>query len=345
MRRIVTRRLWRWLRPLVGVAILAVLGWRLGTGVFVAGLRVVTLWPVVAALGIGLFTTACSAGRWCLVARRLGLPLNLKTALGDYYRSLLLNAVLPAGVLGDVHRAVRHGQRSGDVGRGVRAVFLERFAGQVVLAVVGAGVLLARPSPFHVALPAHGAVIASVAVLAAVLAFAGWHRWGPAAGRRVVLAAMADGRLGLLSRGTWAPVAVLSAATVVGHVALFVVAARATGIAAPLGQLVPLVVPALVVMGLPVNIGGWGPREGFAAFAFGAAGLGATQGVTAAVVYGVLSLLASLPGVLVLILRRQGAPVSRTARYPAKDSTSPASTAAPLLAEARDGRPITPDPV
>ncbi|MGH2891735.1 MAG: hypothetical protein ACRDPM_00510, partial [Solirubrobacteraceae bacterium] len=46
----------------------------------------------------------------------------------------------------------------------------------------------------------------------------------------------------------------------------------------------------------------WGPREGVTAWAFGAAGLGAQRGVAAAVVYGVLVLVASLPGAVVLVV-------------------------------------------
>jgi glycosyltransferase 2 family protein len=61
-------------------------------------------------------------------------------------------------------------------------------------------------------------------------------------------------------------------------------------------------------MGLPLNIGGWGPREAVSTAAFGAVGFGATQGLSTAVVYGVLSLVACLPGVGVLLLRR---PISR----------------------------------
>lgn len=51
-------------------------------------------------------------------------------------------------------------------------------------------------------------------------------------------------------------------------------------------------------MGIPTNIGGWGPREGVAA---SAAGLGADQGVATAVVYGVMVLVVSLPGAAVLV--------------------------------------------
>ena len=46
----------------------------------------------------------------------------------------------------------------------------------------------------------------------------------------------------------------------------------------------------LLAAGLPLNVAGWGPREGMAAWAFGAAGLGAAQGVATAVAYGALVL-------------------------------------------------------
>ena len=65
---------------------------------------------------------------------------------------------------------------------------------------------------------------------------------------------------------------------------------------------------ALLAMSLPLNIAGWGPREGVAAWAFGAAGLTAAQGVATAVTYGVLVLAASLPGAAVLVVRSVGRP-------------------------------------
>jgi hypothetical protein len=59
---------------------------------------------------------------------------------------------------------------------------------------------------------------------------------------------------------------------------------------------------ALLVMGAMVlpSVGGWGPREGGAAWLFGAAGLGAQRGVATAVVYGVMVFVATLPGAAVL---------------------------------------------
>ena len=73
---------------------------------------------------------------------------------------------------------------------------------------------------------------------------------------------------------------------------------------------------ALLAMSLPLNVGGWGPREGVAAWAFGAAGIGAGRGLTVAVVYGVLSLAASLPGAVVLVARWYAATRDRRATGP-----------------------------
>jgi len=62
----------------------------------------------------------------------------------------------------------------------------------------------------------------------------------------------------------------------------------------------PLALVVMLAAAIPLNVAGWGPREGAAAWVFAGAGLGATQGATVAVVYGVLALVATLPGGLLL---------------------------------------------
>ncbi|WTX86577.1 flippase-like domain-containing protein [Streptomyces sp. NBC_00637] len=286
-----------------GVVILSVLLWRLGTGVFMDGLRRIDVPTLLVGLGIGAVTTVFSAWRWALVARGLRIRLPLGPAVADYYRALFLNAALPGGVLGDVHRAVRHGQSAGDVGRGVRAVVLERTAGQLVLAVAGVTVLLTLPSPVmqdvrHIA-PL--VLLAGVGALAVVLAVR-MNSSAPRRGGRL-RAGLAEAREGLLSRRNGPGVAVSSAVVLAGHLGMFVVAARVAGSDASVLELLPIAVLALLAMGLPLNVGGWGPREGVTAWAFGAAGLGASTGLAVAVVYGVLSFVAALPGAVVLVAR------------------------------------------
>lgn len=340
---------------LAGVVILGFLLWRLGTGVLVDGLRRIDTVTVLAALGIGVVTTVFSAWRWQLVACGLRIRLPLGPAVADYYRALFLNAALPGGILGDVHRAVRHGQSAGDLRRGVQTVVLERVAGQIALTVFAAAVLPTLPSPVRAEARdlAPLVVLALAGALAVVLAV----RMNRAPTRRTagLRTALGEARQGLLSRRGGPGIALSSAVVLAGHLVMFVVAARVAGSAAPVAVLVPLAVLALVAMGLPLNVGGFGPREGVTAWAFAAAGLGAGTGVAVAVVYGVLSFVASLPGAVVLVVRwygglraagrqRSGAGVSN-AKYGSKDSARLASSSFPFSAEPREGRPMTPDSV
>jgi uncharacterized membrane protein YbhN (UPF0104 family) len=309
---------WTWVRVLGGAGILTFLLWRLGTGPFLDGLRLIDGWALTAALGIGALTTWCCAWRWSLVAGGLGIRLPVRTALAHYYRSIFLNATLPGGVLGDVHRAVRHGRDVGDVGRSIRAVVWERTAGQVVQVAIALVVLSVLPSPVRSYLPVTiGLVVAGglgTVLLARVLPRSGPSRWA-----RALRTAAADVRDGLLARRTWLGIVVASAVVVVGHLATFLVAARTAGSTAPLAQLTPLTLLALLAMGLPANVGGFGPREGVAAWAFAAAGLTAARGVTTAVVYGALVLVSSLPGAGVLLVRWIGAVTAARPAAAARD--------------------------
>ena len=266
-------------RVLVSAAVLAVLVWRLGTGPFLDGIRTVDGPALAAASGLAVLTTACCAWRWKIVAGGLGVGLTLRAAVAAYYRSLFINVTVPGGVVGDVHRGISHGRELRDVGRALRGVAWERLAGQAVQAVLTVAVLLALPSPVRSSMPL--VAIGVVAVLAGA-----------------VLVARTRVRLPWRA---WLGVALASALVVCGHAATFVIAARTAGATAALPDLVPLALLVMLAMVLP-SAGGWGPREGAAAWVFGAAGLGAQQGVATAVVYGVMVFAGSLPGAAVLMV-------------------------------------------
>jgi uncharacterized membrane protein YbhN (UPF0104 family) len=295
----------RWVSPAAAAVTLAVLVWRLGTGPFLDGLRAVDGGPLAAAFGLAVLTTVCCAWRWRIVARGLGLELSLGAAVAAYYRSLFLNVSLPGGVVGDVHRGIRHGRDALDVGRGLRAVAWERSAGQVVQVVLTVAVLLVAPSPVRGSMPivvlALLAAAAGVALAAAGRPASGWSRIRRAAAR--------DLREGLLAQRAWPAIGLASALVVAGHALTFLLAARSAGVTAPASRVLPLALLVLLAGALP-NVGGWGPREGMTAWAFGAAGLGASLGVATAVVYGVMVFVATLPGAVVLMVlaRRGGVP-------------------------------------
>jgi uncharacterized membrane protein YbhN (UPF0104 family) len=276
------------LRALMPAAVLAVVVLRVGLEPFLRGLGAVSPGAVLAALAITAVTTVCSAWRWRLVARALGDRIPLGRAVAWYYRSQLLNSVLPFGVAGDVHRGLAQGGRSHRRPRAVRTVAWERLAGQVV-SIAAATILvvwLGPPALRPVALLALAVVAAGLLVAAVV---------GLVAPRRVGRVLVADLRA-LAGAGT-GRIAVASALATAGHAAVFVVAARSVMPPAPLSDLVPLALVVLLAASVPLNLAGWGPREGAAAWAFGVAGLGAATGVEVAATYGVLALAATLPGI------------------------------------------------
>jgi uncharacterized membrane protein YbhN (UPF0104 family) len=292
----------RWLRPLTGAALLGVLLWQVGASPVLDALGRVDGWTLAAATGITAATTLCCAWRWSLVARALGIAVPLRASVVECYRSQFLNVTMPGGVLGDVNRGIRHGRGSGDIGRGLRSVVWERLAGQVVLVLLALTAWLAVPSPARAALPLPTVAVAGMFVGVALVALRG--RRGLRGRRRVAGAlrvVVEDARSGLLGRRTVLGVVGTSGLAVAGNLALFVVAARTAHTTAPATQLVPLGLLVLLAMGLPLGLAGWGPREGAAAWAFGASGLGVEQGVAVAVVYGVMVLVASLPGAALMV--------------------------------------------
>ncbi|HEY3016710.1 MAG TPA: lysylphosphatidylglycerol synthase transmembrane domain-containing protein, partial [Nocardioides sp.] len=282
----ISRSIWTWTRLAGGAAILAVLVWQVGAGPLVDGLRLTTGWALAAAVAITSLTTLCCAWRWRLVAGGFGVEMPLRTAVAAYYRSQFLNATLPGGVVGDVHRAVRHGREVGDLGRSLRAVAWERASGLAVQMVLTVGVLFLLPWPAGsrhlVAWPV--AVVVGVALVAVPLRLN--PRRLPA---RIAHAVTTDLRNAVLAPRAWPGIVLASAIAVLGHAVVFLVAVRATGTDVSLGRLLPLTLVVLMASAVPTNIAGWGPREGAAAWAFGSVGLSAAEGVTVAVVYGVLA--------------------------------------------------------
>lgn len=287
----------RWLKPLTAAGVLALVLWRAGPSVVVDALSRIDGGSLAAVSGIALLTTACTSWRWVLVSRGLGLRLTLREAVPASYGSQFLNVSLPTGIAGDVHRGVVQGLRTGDVNRALRSVVWDRATGQTVQLCLAAVALFALPSAVRAPLAGLGAVLgaAALAVLTALLVVRRVRGRSPVAIHGVA----ADLRR-VLARRAWVGVVGASVVAVAGHVTTFLIAARVAGVDTALANLVPLAFIVLLAMAVPVSLAGWGPREGAAAWAFGAAGLGSLHGVTTAVVYGGMVLVASLPGAVVL---------------------------------------------
>lgn len=292
----------RWLVTglVIGLVVQAVDGpalWRELSGI--------ALWVLVPALLLSVLQVVTSAWRWRYTARRLGVPLRLGLAVQEYYLATFLNQVLPGGVLGDVHRAWRHGTSAGERLAAAHAVAIERLSGQVaLLLVVLASVIgLVQAGRLHVGAPGGGwwPVVAI-----AILGLAVWLAARLGAGDYLVRLRR-DLHRALLS-GATLPVQMASSLLVLAsYLGVFLLLAAGAGYLAGLAPslvLVGLCSVLLLSMVIPLTVAGWGVREGTAAVLWPLAGLPAEQGVALSVGYGALVLISSLPGAAMIFMGR-----------------------------------------
>jgi uncharacterized membrane protein YbhN (UPF0104 family) len=285
------RDLWPSVRLVGGVMVLALLVWRFGTGPFADAWRVTTWTSAAAALVLTALATAANAWRWRVVAAALGVPLTTTESTTAYYRSQFLNSVLPGGILGDAHRGTRHGRRAGDLGAGLRATAWDRVAGQLVQAGLVVVALAVLPTPLQRYSPV------ALVTVAAVVGVGWWL------GRRQGLLEFIGHDLRVLLRPAVSGRLVLaSCLSTAAYVGIFAVSLQAVGAAVTATLVVPLALVVLVGSAIPLNVAGWGPREGVTAAVFGLAGLSSADGLTVSIVFGVLSAVATAPGLLVLLV-------------------------------------------
>lgn len=285
-------------QALVTIGLLALL-WQVADGAdALAVLLTVNPGWLVAALAALTLHTVLAAERWRLTAGALGLDLGRGHALREYYLAQLINSTVPGGVVGDAGRAVRSREQAG-LTVAAQAVVVERFAGQVaLLATMAIAVTVTTLTPGGLEWPmwmlglAAAVILVSLAVVAVLLA----ARWLPGrVGPRMAELSRTAG-VALVGRRFWLPQLALSAGTTACILLAFWASTAAVGLGLSFGAIVALVPLILLTMLVPITISGWGLREGAAAALLPLAGATASASFAASVVFGLIGLVAVLPG-------------------------------------------------
>lgn len=277
-----------WLTVLQVVLVVALLGWLVhlfGTQAVTAAGAVLTPWSLCVALVLGIVGGIVQGLRWKVVAGGLGDHIGSRHAIARCLEAAFLNAVLPGGLAGDAVRAVRRRRAGTRWAVGIGSVVGERLCGT--------------------------AVVVTAAVLAAV-AFGRLDLAGVLAAALVVILGVAGWSMRRLPPGRIAACVLWSVVGWLCYLGLFVLAvgglARAEATPQPTlgtgtGLETALALGSITLggMSVPLNVGGWGPREGAAVFAYDLAGLGGAAGFTTSVAYGLLALVSVTPGLLVLL--------------------------------------------
>ena len=256
---------------------------------------------IIASLLVLTLQTLLSALRWKITAKDLGINLSLKTAISEYYLAQLVNQALPGGIIGDAGRALRSRNAAGLLSSS-QAVVFERLFGQVglfIVLVTAFSVSLIIPGgfdlPYWILLTIAGL---AVSLLFLVLSISVITRGSSSAlARGIKSFGLAAKKVLLTPSRLWSHT-VLSVSTAICNVAGFVFAAWAVGSSLSFSIALVAVPIILLAMLLPITVSGWGLREGVAVALFPIVGLAAVEGLAASVAFGLVCLVAALPGLL-----------------------------------------------
>ncbi len=283
-------RRWRAVLALVATATMLALALRAVDTARLAVLGTELRWGwVAAAAALVPVQVLLAATRWRRVSNRLGQALSRRLAVEEYALSTLLNGLLPAGVGGDALRIWR--RRRGGFVTALQAAVVERWTGQLCLAVVAVLSAAAWPALAPQAPRSAGLLPALIVVLAVLATLPLLPRALPGLG---ALARAAH--QGALS--DWPALAGLSLSLLASFVVGFLAAGLSLG--HPPGVELLLAIPVLLVaMAVPLGVGGWGPRELTAVTVLPLFGWTRTDAFALSALYGLACLVGAIPGAIV----------------------------------------------
>ncbi len=290
----------------VSVALIVIL-WR--TVDVPASLAVITelkAHTLVAAVLMVAATTVITGARWWLVLRQMNRHVPARLAVGLMFVGNFFSQILPSSVGGDAFRVWYARQAGVPYRPAIGSVLLERASGLVGLAlIVTVGVLYLGP---RIEMP--GLRIGLLAGLPFIvwglgmMCIADRMRW---LNRFKLLGIFkdiaADTRRVVLSRQMVWLVAVSVAGHLIAAAMVFMVAAD-LGVALSLPDALALVPPVLLITMFAISIAGWGVREGGMVVMLSYADVTAEVALAISVLFGVLLIVAALPGLVFWLTSR-----------------------------------------
>lgn len=263
-------------------------------------------WIILALLVVQL-QIVLSAVRWQLTAVRLGQSLSVPTAIGEYYLASALNMSLPGGVTGDAARAVR-ARHGATLGLAAQGVIIERFAGQIALL----GIILISWLFWPYLLGNNAPDIASrlvpvisIVLFTIVVVKIGFTLFSDSS-LFVYLASFGPAlRKVWIDDHQWIIQISMSLAIVISYLMVFMLCSYAMNRPLPISAVLTLVPLVLLSMVIPLTVGGWGVREAAAAALWPLAGLSAESGIATSVLYGAVSTVGCIPGLLVFAFNKR----------------------------------------
>ena len=304
---------WTTVRILVTVAIIVYVLRDFDARAAAAALRGFSNQSILLLVALVTADRALMLARWILLIRT-ATDLPLRNLARIFLVSSFVGSFLPAGVGGDAVRAVAVSRETREPGAAVASVLLDRLLGLLAVGISGClGVLLAREVVTHII--EEITFLASAALLVACVAalyadrLMGWvmplfGRVGPL--RRLAL--KLSGELGRFRRHpeTLWSVAALSVVVQGVRIGIAVAIGRGLGIALPFEYYLVFMPLNILIVLIPVSLGGFGLPQGAMVWSLSPFGVSSTQAVLLSSLFVLAGIFGNMPGAILYIEGRRG---------------------------------------
>jgi uncharacterized protein (TIRG00374 family) len=269
-----------------------------------------TRWELLApALVLQFLSALIASYRWYMIMHTLGFAGGPAFYTQSYLRGAFFNQALPTSIGGDALRVLEAARLGGGKREAFYGVFIDRIVGLVgllllnMVALLASSVLLRHNAAVHY-------IILLVAVAGivgvAILALLGELEW-LARNKFTKLLYDLSHRFRAVYRSPTAIASQLVLSVIIHLLAMMAVYTVGQGVGLDYSLTVFLVVvpPVILLTIVPISLAGWGVREGGMIGLFLILGADKAKVLSMSLMYGLLLIVASLPGLYFFLLGRQ----------------------------------------
>ena len=262
-------------------------------------IKLVNIDYIILIIFISLIQYILSAYRWKYISKYTNLNISFINSIKYYYISTFMNNILPGGIMGDIFRIYHHVDDKKEIfriGRSFQSVVYERLSGQLMLLSF---FILSLGLYFII----HQKYIAFSYLFLPLIAAFYFLKYIFNNKLRKYIRSKHYGNnfLTVFTGEVFWRHTVLSFFVMMSYIFIYIISAVSLGVKIDYFSFLVFTPIILFSMTLPVSIGGWGVREFAALLISFLLGLSASVSISVAIMYGILNLICSLPGLYFLL--------------------------------------------
>ncbi len=240
-----------------------------------------------------------SAYRWMYISKYTNLNIDFYDSIKFYYISSFLNNILPGGIIGDIFRIYKTSENKNEfykIGKSFQSVVFERLSGQLMLFsffIISLTIYFLREERY----------LAFVYLLfPSILVYYIVRYFIKKRIRQAIQKKEIESNFFKIFTGEvfWRHF-FISFFVILSYILIYMISAVSLGL--EIDYLAFMVFSPIILfsMTLPISIGGWGVRELTALLVSLLIGLSASASISVSIIYGLINLICSLPGLYFLL--------------------------------------------